>query len=394
MYKKNIYKYNIIVIIIAILMHYLINPAESESVPAIPKLIHIFSGVILILIFYSITNYKISHKIITPFLIIGLLFFMENSNGHINQGAQIIINIGISFAIATYYYYELDGFEFISRGIDFLLIFWVSLLCIQLIFYVISSNLIEFHLFFHPYSESRVHDLGYLIRLNGVQNEPGTYSNWVFGLVIIRGLKGNKLFDLISLLSIISITITLSVWGINIGFLYLCVFIVNKLIHEKLNLKNIALVFVIFSSFLLLYSFSDSNIGDQILNYIEFRSNLNDDSSGTKIDSWNGFRNIYQNLLFYGNPISYDFCGGCDSPNDIGIFINLTVYGGFILSIYLFSIIFIGISKLYNIYTSILLGAPLLFTKYYFTEPIFWIIFGYCYLVVHQKKSYIRSRGN
>lgn len=378
----------IISVIVAIGLNYLLNPSESLANPMIAKLARIFpvSLVFVIVLFVSPPKKRIL-SLFYPFLAISIWFILNNLLDNMLALLTLFLFIGLGFFLSGYLQYESDD-QIVSRGLGFLLIFWVFSLFLQVLIYFVTSEVFDFHNWFHPWSEARVHDVGLFIRFTGVLIEPGTYANWVYGVVILRGIASKKLFDGLSVVSMLSIFITLSAWGILAVGVYLITYLLNEIVFNRDDSykKKLIVVGLLLATAALFYNWFSVEVTDA-LQYISGRSDLIDESGASKVEAYDGFINILIRILLVGVPIDYDFCNGCLSPQDAGIFVNLAVRAGLVFALTIFFVIVKCIYRRYG-YVACTCIFPLIFAKYFYFEPLFWGIFAFSFLdFLRQKKE-------
>jgi hypothetical protein len=254
-------------------------------------------------------------------------------------------------------------------SIECVLIFWVFAFFFQQISYYSSGEIVELHNLFTPYSVQRTELLSSgLARLGGAHIEPGTHANWVYGLVLLRAIYLRRLFDRLSVFSLLSIPLTMSFWGLISSFVLFLAYII-KPGKFKASRIFISTVFV-FAFFAVLYYAGQL---DSVLEYMQTRSQVQDESTEAKMAGVVGFFANFHEYILFGAPHTYDFCSGCLSPQDIGVFLNTVVKVGFFFSLFFFFSIYKSFFKIFGV-SGFLFALPLVFAKWFYWEPILWLV--------------------
>ncbi|KIF80438.1 hypothetical protein TSA66_05785 [Noviherbaspirillum autotrophicum] len=267
------------------------------------------------------------------------------------------------------------------RSLDFLLAAWLISFAVQFALYIGWGAVIDVHQIFHPYSEARISsgwDDG-LLRMTGVHIEPGTYSNWMYGLVFLRGLARRRFFDFFSVVAIASTLLTFSFWGILSASIYLFAACMSSLsvMRSGTLVKLLGIAVVLAGT----YAFVADLGMDEVAEYLYQRSTMGDSSGDSKLRAYDGFLREFDEVLVFGKPLDHDFCEGCESPQDAGVLLNAIILLGLPVSLAVFG------SAGYAAYAigrlpGLLAYLPLLFGKFYVYEPILWLIFCTCILTV------------
>jgi hypothetical protein len=381
--RKDIFngKSNVAVVFsIALGLHYFLNPSESSSGPQMARWIQLAAGFLSFVIVHLFDRSRQQNsRLIYLYAPICSWFTVINFPNNIVALFSLFMLLGSGFIFATRLRSESKGGP-VSDAISLLLIFWVLSLLSQIVIYVFTGVVVDFHQLLHPYSEGRVQDIGSLIRFSGVQIEPGTYSGWVYGLVFLRGISSRKLFDGLSVVCILSILLTLSAWGIIAVLLYFLAYIFYQYYSGRFVSRGYGIVlFILLSTLLIIFYFQFSDNFASALQYLEFRSTLVDDSSGAKILAYDGFLSHLLRIAVIGTPVDYNYCNGCEHSQDVGIFINLAMRAGLVFATVIFIAIGRNVIERYGVVACLTL-VPLAFAKYFYFESLFWAIVGFCLL--------------
>ena len=277
---------------------------------------------------------------------------------------------------------------FVIHVVNILL--FVSFACVlfQIGYYFASGSVIEIHQLFFPWSESRstmLERFG-IVRVSGLHTEPGTHSAYTVGLLIFRTLLGRKLFDWISLISMLSVAATLSFWGIAASLMYFISFVLHSGNLTE-NLFRWALMLIIglliSAGILSIYLYSADSLAP-IIDYFTFRSELGDGSGGAKVSAWDyGLRTLADTIMF-GLPFNEDYCNGCQSPQDAGLILNLAIYFGVCLCVLLYGVYVLATLRTNGLW--LIPFASLFFVaKFFYYDPLVWMIFFLSVLLVTEK---------
>lgn len=370
--KSNKVKFSVVFI----LMNFLLIPMEFNSLESISvfiKWIPLFSIFAL-----SLIGVNIDTRSFILFLVFSYIILILSSIVNIDDLSVsfFLHNISIIAGLFVGYFCFKGSFRFVLFDVLTLMIkLWVVLLAFQIILYIIYDEVYDFHNFIFPWSEARLLDINFdksFLRLTGPHIEPGTYSNWIYVVVFLRGLISGRYFDKISIIGIISSIFTLSFWS----FFATSFFILAYLLHTINNLYSkfyaSAVIFLIFLylSGLIDYDFV---IFDYISHRILVESSIGD---GHKATVLSGFLNYVPEFVFFGLPIQTSFCGDCVSPQDIGLILNLGARFGLMFSLVVALFISVYSFILYR-FSGLFLLIPLLFSKLYYYDFIFWIVVGF-----------------
>lgn len=364
-------------ILLTITLHYLITPFEGDNSTLVVYLTRIGMG----LLFLATLGFRYSNTqttiLITYFATITIAIFTISNALKISIELAILISFTCISLITTTLSNNQKNINQISRTIDWLIIGWISSLTLQIAWHLSTTELLDVHNFFFPTSEARLESIINIVRYTGVHIEPGTYANWMFGLIILRSLAKRQLFDRLALAGVLSTLATMSAWA----FLGSATYLITYLLHHVANVKirSLSRVASLMVTCILLSTYLSANYADhvnEVISYFTARSELEDASGSAKVSATEGFKSSIPEIIFTGKPLTHDFCGGCLSPQDSGIFINIAIRTGLIYALIIFLLISAALVKTSG-WPSLLLMAPLCFAKYYYFDPIFWMIVGF-----------------
>ena len=360
----------------AILLNIALLPAES-GVDVSSDFAQILRASALVLIglvgvLFLINNFVVPRSGVG--VLLGYILFFLSPNvlvGAITINWMLfVLSVLVSaFLISSASFSSLRFKQILICSVELVLIFWVCAFFFQQVSYYGSGEIVELHNLFAPYSIQRTELLSSgLARLGGAHIEPGTHANWVYGLVLLRAIYSRRLFDRLSIVSLLSIPLTMSFWGLISSLVFFLAYIVKQ---GELKASRIVISTVcIFALFAILFS---SGQLDSVLEYMQTRSQVQDESTEAKMAGVVGFFANFHEYILFGAPHTYDFCSGCLSPQDIGVFLNTVVKVGFFFSLFLFFSIYKSFLKIFGV-SGFLFALPLVFAKWFYWEPILWLV--------------------
>jgi hypothetical protein len=253
--------------------------------------------------------------------------------------------------------------------IDAILVINLAALAFQFLFYLAAGEIVHLHTLLFPSSESRSAEFLGFVRLGGLHLEPGTYSAYLYVLVVIRVLLGGALTDRISLLMLASFALTFSVWGIA-AFLTGMISVAFLVFSNKRRMRRIPLSGFILVSCFLVILFA-TNLLEPVLSYLQVRL---DPSQGSAIYRRIAFDELVATFDRYvpiGMPMAEKFCAPCQSPQDLGVWSQIIVRFGICAAVLVFVVSIVSAWKHSVVMVILVLFA---FTgKYDVSTPITWL---------------------
>jgi hypothetical protein len=238
-----------------------------------------------------------------------------------------------------------------------------------------AGELVDLHQALFPFSMGRQ---GYYLgvwRLSGFFIEPGTYSQWMYMLVLLRIALGGSYLNLTNTVAVLSCILTFSAWAIIAALFFASSLILHSLgpslTSERRTrvLLGIAFLAIAFIASYVIFS-------DTIGNYFEYiwrRYDQSDSMNRVRFDGLYEFTSRLPEVILFGNPISDPVCRWCLAPEDIGLWSSFTYHFGLAPTVILGAIL---VFRLLARRDLALLAAfvPFAFTKAQFYEPLAWML--------------------
>lgn len=362
------------------LLHFFLTPFEYRGSSQSSIFFRVAIGFLLVgFLGINFRVMKSSERLAAVGLV--LIFWLVLLNIKQNPGILLyaVSFIFLAFCIAGFLN-DLRARLIVESALSWLLVFWVSSLFFQIALYVVFGTVLDLHGLIYPSGESRITSAGAFLRFTGIHTEPGTFANWVYGLIIIRAILSGRLFDWLNTVAVTSFLFTLSAWGAMTAIVYFTALVLSSAFNHGAGRRRTLVIGFSGACVLVLYAYQVfGDVFQEAFDYLSARSELADTSGFAKLDAINGFRQIWPEIVVLGMPLSYDFCNGCLSPQDVGVFINLAVRLGVLAGLTVFCVIAIRFFSLHGL-SGVLVVTPLLFAKYYYFDPVFWLIFTCCFL--------------
>lgn len=249
------------------------------------------------------------------------------------------------------------------------LVFWIAAFLLQLSLYFATGSIYDFHKMLIAYSEQRAELIGStFVRLGGVHIEPGTYTNWLYGVLLLRALHTRRVFDRLSICAMCTIPLTGSLWGAISFVFFVCAYFASFSVRD--GGRGLAVVAIAVAAFGV--AASTVVFGD-LAGYLESRVSFGGASSEAKLEGIAGFLANLDQYFFFGETHDFDFCGGCISPQDSGVFINTAVRIGVVWAVVVFWLFYRGVYRTLGL-RGVLFALPVVYAKWYYWEFLFWMI--------------------
>ncbi|CAK0754566.1 conserved membrane hypothetical protein [Gammaproteobacteria bacterium] len=264
-------------------------------------------------------------------------------------------------------------------------------LALGIFIYVATGQIVDLHSVIFPFSEARVGELKGFVRITGFHVEPGSYSNFIYLVVLVRSLFMMRILSWFNAIAMASTMLTLAAWSV-IGFgAFLIASLVELLLFNKTRLPFVLSVSV--SVAVILPSILIDEFENDYTIYItdRFSGSDYDPSRNDKILAFISWQNEITDAIFIGNPLPKAYCPFCLSPQDFGTMINMTYYFGVVPTLLL--LLALSLNTLRRLNGAFLIfAAPLIISKAYFFEPLVWLIIGVM-LFIRAQPSVERLEG-
>lgn len=330
----------------------------------------------LLLMYYGkVGSLYYRHATVVSCLVSLFIGFLLLAN--IDDVSLRLVNTVVIIFLSLYVYLFINGSwlrDELAQVISWILVASAGAIFLQYVVFYTFGTIIELHGVLFPWGESRTVFLEYfgLARFAGLYTEPGTHANWVIAFILLRGLLTGNVIDRFSITSMISVALAITAWGV----IAVMVFILSAVLLLATTKRKISTGVILLSMSagcmvgLVLYL----EIFDAIFEYFSFRAELENNSGTSKVDAWRYGWELLNDFMFIGFPIGYDYCGGCQSPQDAGVILNLSVYFGVFAATLFTLFCILGVATGIGVY-AVPLGAIVFFGKYYYFDPIIWFIF-------------------
>ncbi|MER9025794.1 hypothetical protein NKI01_25050 [Mesorhizobium sp. M0815] len=283
---------------------------------------------------------------------------------------------GVAFGVVTRTAWR-ERLEFLIRAY---LVFNVAGLVVALAISLLFGKIIDLHGIVFPFSASRAGVMMNQVRLSGFQIEPGTYSNIIYVLVLLRCLFRRRIVNFLDLFAMLSTVATLAAWAVVGAAVYIACFAIEFTMLNRHVPKILRVSLVLFSVSLLTISvplIAPQLFESQYVEYFSSRFTVEEKGGsgyykGQAFDAW---KDSAGEGMLIGSPITKTFCDYCLSPQDLGLIFNMFFFLGIIPSIL---ILLASIIQLFRRWGGIfvLLFFPFLVLKLFFFDPMVWLTFG------------------
>lgn len=368
----------ILVFIVFLLCNLFFVPTESfdgSAVTGVSQLVRVVALATLVTAFWGMF---FPEKIIvrTGALVVLLLFvggMLISNFGSVRAGVALVF-FPIAMALLCFLLFVLaeSSAKFKSiftSSLTWIVIFWVGSYLAQLALFIALGEILDVHNFFFPYSEQRTEVVvDGLVRLGGIHIEPGTFSNWLFGVLILRSILVGDVFDRINIVGFIGLPASLSVWGFIATVFVIAAYFLQKRRAISKGVVAILSLGIVLGTLEVSYGFvSDIQI------YLESRSGVESSSTSTKYDAYSSFGSEAHKFVLVGQDVTYNFCESCWSIQDAGVSVNLATKIGIFFTIFIFALFGIGIYTCAGLSVLVLI-IPMLWSKWFYWDPLFWLV--------------------
>lgn len=350
-------------ILLAILYVYSFIPTEGET-STLPMIVRaIAAGVLLIVAVFSVLELRFQFAI--PLLLVILYFTVlcAISFSFRYFVSLVVVVAGFFWALA---FYQNGSFRrAVVYSVDFLIYFSAAFLILQFLEFYLIGRLFDYHNFIFPWSEARLPLYSSLARVGGVYIEPGTYANWIYAFLLLRLFVEHDINPLMVPLVTATMIFSMSAWGVIVGL-----FVLLFYAAEKVDYK---IIFYILGAAAAGYAVVVLvDVGD-VIALLENRL-FYSGSRTVRDDTFQEFIDVFPNLLVFGLGFGKVFCVDCQSPQDAGLIVSLLVVYGLPFTLFVLGVIFFFAYQRGGL-RFLVLSVPLLNTKLFFWEHVFWFLF-------------------
>lgn len=353
----------ILSVLLFFLYVYSFVPTESET-STFPMIVRTVT--VVFLMFVCLCNVvEVRFQFFAPVL---FLIFYFSVLAAISFSFRYFVSLAVvlgafSWALA---YYQSDSFRRAAIiSLDFLVYSSAGFLILQFLEFYLAGRLFDYHNLIFPWSEARLPLWSSLARVGGVYIEPGTYANWVYAFLLLRIFLDKNISPLLVPLVSFTMIFSMSAWGVIVGVFVLVVYGVNKL-----DLR--VMIYLLCAAVGIYIVVSVVNLGD-MAHLLESRV-LYSGSREVRDDTFQEFLSVAPRLLVFGLGFGRVFCIDCQSPQDAGLVISLLVVYGLPFTLFVLSVVF-GFAYRKGGFRLAVLCMPLLNTKLFYWEHVFWFIF-------------------
>lgn len=349
------------------------NPTESEG-SSLSLILRVLPF-IFFLMYFIVKNIKLKLYSQGLFLILAFCIFIlitKFNDLGIKVALQLVTIIFTYIFILIINKNNNESNTFLIT-LSILICIWIFFLFAQFLTFYSFGKTIDFHNNLFPFSNARGFLHASQARFGGLQIEPGTYSNWIFGTVVLRAFLIKKISTPLHWIAIISTLLTLSFWA----YLSFVFFVIAASLERKMAGKILIIILLIILTIIFYYIF-----GDDILIYLQFRSELSSGTATGKLDVYKYMVENTADWLLIGSSLGSIPCNGCTSYQDAGVGFNLFFYFGSLI-IFILGIFIVKSTRLLGV-KGLFLITPIFFAKYYYWDPI--TILLITFIIVHKHR--------
>ncbi len=324
-------------------------------------------------------------------LFFALLFTLGEMISKERDGMEFMFSILFGHVVASALYYsEYFKSKFLT-ALKWLIILSVTLLVLQYIILMLTGNIFQIHSIVFPFSEARTMEdaMFGLYRMGGMYIEPGTYSNMMYIFLILYMILSQRTDSLLLYIGAASIILTASVWGLVFGLYMLVILLFIKLI----KIKEVSIIKRVFSTLVLIsISFAGTSyiLESSLLKYAEHKIKTDNPSVDAKELAFSRFQESYDDFLIVGEGFNPEFNIGIPSVQDAGLLLNLTVVFGVLASLIIMAVYLVSILRCCS-WVMLLVSLPILTSKLFYTDRVFWLLFFVVIFGAYKKSKYIAT---
>ena len=166
-----------------------------------------------------------------------------------------------------------------------------------------------------------------------------------------------------------SFALTFSIWGIAAFLAGMIAVTISAFPNKRLMGKFLLASLIVVSGFLIVL-FTTSLL-DSFLSYLQVRLDWTEGSASYRLISFNELVATFERYIPIGMPMAEQFCAGCQSPQDLGVWSQIIIRFGIFAAALVFVVSIVSAWKHSAMMVILVLFA---FTgKYDVSEPITWL---------------------
>lgn len=347
----------------------LIATTPSENVSGnsdIVVIVHFLALVLAMPYLMQLRTNTVPHGLVLYPLIVALAFAISNLAMPGYWALSVVVLGPFTMLFGVFAAHQKKKFRAV---IDAILVINLAAFAFQFLFYMASGEIVDLHSLLIPWSESRSGEfLGY-VRFSGLHLEPGTYSAFLYVLVVFRVLLGGGLTDRLSLLLLASFALTMSAWGIAAFLTGMIAVAFSAFSNKRLVGKILLSGFIVVSGFLVILF--TTNLLEPFLLYLQLRLDPTQGSASYRIIAFNELVATFDRYIPIGMPMAEKFCSHCQSPQDLGIWSQIIVRFGLCAAVLVFVV---SIASAWRYSMMMVILVLFAFTgKYDVSKPITWL---------------------
>ena len=352
--------YNILyTLILSFLLLLSFNPTESAGSNLALYMRLVPFVIFLLLIILNNLTVRVSLRKLSFVFFICVFILLIKFNSISARFLFQLVPIVLSFFVVNILNKNNEEREVFKNVLTVLIVVWVTLLIIQLVAFYLFGLVVDIHNMVFKASEARGFINQDILRFGGLQIEPGTYSNWLFGVVFLRAILIRKISAPLHWVAVLSMLLTLSFWA-YVAFAF---FLMAALFESKNILRAWTLVAVTVACFAV-YIY----IGNDYASYLLTRASLDSATATGKMHVYSYVINNLEEWLIFGASLGLQPCDICYSPQDAGVGINLLYYFGFFM-FFIFALFLMKTISIFGV-KGVFLVTPIFLAKYYYWDPI------------------------
>ena len=345
------------------------TPAENASGDSdILVIAHFLALVLTIPYFLQLRTNAMPYELLIYALIVASAFVLSNLQmpGYWALSVAVLGPLTLMFGAFAAHPQKLRGV------IDAILIINLAAFAFQWLVYLVSGEIFHIHTLLFPFSESRSAEFLGFLRLGGLHLEPGTYSAYLYLLVVFRIILGGAITDRISLLMLVSFALTFSVWGIAAFLTGMIAVTFSAFSNGRRMRKALFPASIAVSGFLVLLFMT--GLLEPVLSYLQVRLDPTQGSASYREIALSELIATFDRYVPIGMPMAEKFCAPCQSPQDLGVWSQIIIRFGVFAAVLIFVVSILSAYKHSALMVILVLFA---FTgKYDVSKPITWLFLG------------------